>query len=372
MTVCRRARRWSTVLLPAVALVASCSADPEAARLASRPPVVEQTSSTAVPTTAAPTTTLAPTTTAAPTTTLAPTTTVPPTIMQLTGLPASDPLHVLRRALVVKIDNHPEARPQFGLNAADIVFEENVEGLTRFAAVFHSTDADQVGPIRSGRTQDVDLLGGLNRPLFAWSGGNEGTKAALRASDLIDVGPYAVEGSVYFRDRRGNESLEHTLYSSTTRLWSQAPEGFSPPPAQFEYRGAAERALGEPSTGLDVAMDGVDVRWLWDDTSRLYLRFQGGREHFDALLGQLSAANVVVLEVRYQPSPADEKSPEAQTVGSGAAWVVSDGTLRRGSWERADRRSPFTLIDSEGRTIRLTPGRTWVELARVGRVAPLV
>ena len=75
--------------------------------------------------------------------------------MPLTGLPIEDPALAARSALVVKIDNHPEARPQSGLNQADIVFEENVEHLTRFAAVFQSQAPDPVGPIRSGRTQDV-------------------------------------------------------------------------------------------------------------------------------------------------------------------------------------------------------------------------
>jgi hypothetical protein len=308
----------------------------------------------------------------APTTTAAPTTTVPPVLMQLTGLPAPDPLVALRRALVVKIDNHPQARPQFGLNAADIVYEENVEGLTRFAAVFHSTDAERVGPIRSARTQDVSLLGSLNKPLFAWSGGNAGTTAALRESDLVDVGPYTVGGSVYYRDQRADESFEHTLYSGTDRLWRQAPDGLSPPPPHFEYRSPGEAVRGEASSGVVLAMDGVDVTWLWDSATSQYLRSQNGREHRDATLGQVSAANVVVLEVDYRPSPADEKSPEAQTVGQGAAWVHTGGELVLGSWRRADRRDPFTLLDSDGRQIRLTPGRTWVELARVGRIEPLV
>ncbi|MEP7046469.1 MAG: DUF3048 domain-containing protein, partial [Ilumatobacteraceae bacterium] len=93
-------------------------------------------------------------------------------VMPLTGLPITDPSAAGRTALVVKIDNHPDARPQSGLNQADIVFEENVEQLTRFAAVFQTTAPDPVGPIRSGRTQDVELLGSLNKPIFAWSGGN--------------------------------------------------------------------------------------------------------------------------------------------------------------------------------------------------------
>jgi hypothetical protein len=119
-------------------------------------------------------------------------------------------------------------------------------------------------------------------------------------------------------------------------------------------------------------MDGVDVTWRWDGASGLYLRSQNGREHQDATLGHVSASNVVVLEFDYRPSPADEKSPEAQTVGQGAAWVHTGGELVRGSWQRADRSDVFTLVDVAGRSIRLTPGRTWVELARDGRVAPVV
>ena len=94
------------------------------------------------------------------TTVLGPTTTLPDgPKYPLTGLPMTDELKGHRVAIVVKIDNHPQARPQSGLNRADIVFEENVENLTRFAAVFQRDDADPVGPVRSGRTQDIDLLG---------------------------------------------------------------------------------------------------------------------------------------------------------------------------------------------------------------------
>ena len=106
-------------------------------------------------------------------------------VMPLTGLPIKDPALAARPALVVKIDNFPDARPQSGLNQADIVFEENVEQITRFAAVFQSQSPDPVGPIRSGREQDVQLLGSLNKPIFAWSGGNGGVTAAINGSDFV-------------------------------------------------------------------------------------------------------------------------------------------------------------------------------------------
>ena len=299
------------------------------------------------------------------------TTVAPAPVMPLTGFPVADEVLAARPALVVKIDNHPSARPQFGLNAADIVFEENVEKLTRFAAVFQSQDADRVGPIRSGRTQDVDLLGSFNQPLFGWSGGNGNVTRAINDSDLISLNPSTTNGQGgFFRDRRGSEKSEHTLYSSTQAFYTFTPIYAPAPPQQFTYRADGEAFNADPATGVDLDMDGVAVNWTWDPGSTSYLRFQGGKPHNDATFGQVSAANVVVLEVDYRPSPADARSPEAQTLGTGVAYVFTGGLVVVGTWTRDDRLQPFRLTDADGNAIGLTPGRTWVELARQGRTTP--
>ena len=343
-------------------LLASCSGSEESA---------PTTVTIELTTTTAPTTT----TTAAPSTTeVAPTTTEtvePGPTLPLTGLEASDDLVAARPALVVKIDNHPDARPQSGLNAADIVFEENVESLTRFAAVFQSQDSDPVGPIRSGRTQDVDLLGSFNSPLFAWSGGNAKVTRAINDSDLISLNPTTAgtQGGFFRSDDR---SEPHDLYASTTALYTFTPVFAPPPQAQFVFRETDEAFNGEPSTGVDVKMDGVQVNWTWDNASASYLREQDGKPHDDADLGQVSAANVVVLEVDYRASSADSRSPEAQTIGTGAAYVFTGGVLIRGTWTREDRLVAFTLIDESGSILTITPGRTWVELARKGSTTPLL
>jgi hypothetical protein len=290
--------------------------------------------------------------------------------MPLTGLPIEDPLLAGRPALVVKIDNHPEARPQFGLNAADIVFEENVEKLTRFAAVFQSQDAERVGPIRSGRTQDVALLGSLNQPLFGWSGGNANVTRAINESDLVSLNP-STAGNGFFRDKRGREDREHTLYNSTSALYAYTPVFAPAPPQQFKYLRTGEAAGGEASAGLDVKMDGVNVNWSYDAASSVYLRAQNGSPHNDASLGQVNAVNVIALVVDYIPSPADARSPEAQTLGTGEVFVFTGGKVVHGTWTRDDRLQTFTFVDDASKPILLTPGRTWVELARAGTVSPL-
>ena len=292
-------------------------------------------------------------------------------VFPLTGIATNDTQAIARSALVVKIDNHPLARPQSGLNEADIVFEENVEQLTRFAAVFQSGSSDPVGPIRSGRTQDVAMLGSLNRPLFAWSGGNARVTAAISASDLRDLSALSQQHkSAYFRSNA--KSAPHNLYSKTSSLFAFAPADAGPPPAQFTYRADGTASSGDAVAGLNLSMDGVKVAWVWDAPTKLFLRSSDGKAHRDAVdNAQLSTNNVVVLYVEYKPSPADFKSPEAQTIGKGNALVFSDGKVVKATWSRSDRLAPFVLKDSAGSVVGLTPGRTFVELGRADSAAPV-
>ena len=305
--------------------------------------------------------TAAPATTVAETTTTS--TTVPAILAPLTGLPVDAP--VTRPALVVKIDNHPKARPQWGLNQADIVFEENVEMLTRFAAVFHTSDSDPVGPIRSGRKQDVVLLESLNAPLFAWSGGNAEVTKLIRASTMVDLSHSAADKAGGYR-REGSRSAPHNLLADTSKLWTLAPEGAQPPPAQFEYRAATEEipATARETGGVKLTMDGVKVLWEWSSEFSRFIRSQDDKPHVDIDDVRINAANVVVLYVNYSKSGI---SPVARTIGSGEAWIFTAGKLFQGTWERTDAGLPFTLKDTAGDVIKLTPGNTWVELTRIGK-----
>jgi hypothetical protein len=291
-------------------------------------------------------------------------------VMPLTGLPITDPAAAARVALVVKIDNHPEARPQNGLNQADIVFEENVEQLTRFAAVFQTNAPDPVGPIRSGREQDVQLLGSLNKPIFAWSGGNPGVTAAINGSDFVvaNVQTNARQASKSYRSNA--KAVPHNLYAYGSGLFTMQPAGATPPPQQFQYLAAGEAAPGDASSGVAVQMDGVKVKWTLDAQSGTYLRFQDGKPHNDAALGQVSANNVVVLVVEYVQSSIYAPSPIAQTLGTGEVFVFTAGKVVHGTWKRDDRLNPFTLTADDGTPIKLTPGRTWVELARPDSTTP--
>ncbi len=300
----------------------------------------------------------------------------PGAVYPLLGTPITDQAAASRVAIACKIDNHPNARPQSGLNRADIVFEENVEGLTRFAAVFHSQGSDPVGPLRSGRTQDIDLLAPYNKPLFCWSGGNSRVTRAVNASDLVNVGHSASRGKGgYYRAK--DRKIPHNLFAKTTDLWTLAPEGSGPPQPQFTYRGPsdAKPATSTPVDGAKVSMYNVKVYWKWDAASGNFLRFNENlkreMEPHMADDGQVNAKNVLVLYVTYKRSTADRKSPHAVTTGSGEGFVLTDGGMIPVKWERKDASTPFTLTDSAGAIVRFTPGRTWVEVAFKKALAPV-
>lgn len=294
------------------------------------------------------------------------TTTIPIALNPLTGEPAADETILSRPAMVVKIDNHPKALPQFGINQADIIFEENVEKLTRFAAVFHSQGSDPVGPIRSGRFQDINLLGSFNKPLFVWSGGNPKVSAAIHKSDLVDLS-YTVANKDGGYKRDNSRVGPHDLFAETSKLWTLAPDGSGPPPQQFTYRSASDAVplSAQKVAGLKLSMDGVKVQWDWNATDQAFVRLQNNKPHLDPEDVQLNVHNVVILEVEYTNS----YSPTSKTLGSGKVTVFTSGVAIAGTWERSNRLIPFTLKDLSGAIIRLTPGRTFVEVARADKTA---
>ncbi len=299
-------------------------------------------------------------------------TTIPADIlrMPLTGQPISDPSEIPNRpAMAVKIENSKPGRPQQGLNQADIVFEEIInDGATRFAVVFHSQDADPVGPVRSGRYPDIPMLEAFDHPLYVWSGGNGGVTYYIRRSALVNLS--AVETSGYYRRRELNRSSEHTLYTSTDAMWEKTPAEFSVPPAVMQYLRPGEVLNADaPATSIDVVMDQVKVHWDYDADTGRYLRSQDGGPHKMEDGEQVSTENVVVMMANYLQSPIDANTPDAQMLGVNPVYIFTGGTVRVGVWLRwksTDRYAFYDNLDDPNNLteLRLQPGRTFVEIPR--------
>jgi Protein of unknown function (DUF3048) N-terminal domain/Protein of unknown function (DUF3048) C-terminal domain len=325
---------------------------------------------TTVAETSPPTTKPSPTTTQRSTTTTTSssssttTSTIPAEpVMPLTGLPIVDPALAARPAVVVKVSNDPGARPQSGLESADIVFEAWGAGPTRFATVFQSKDAPKVGPVRSARTQDVDLVGSFNGAVFACSGGNEGAMSAIRSSDLLVL--TEGKGPGWFLDK--NRRRPHATFNDTASLRSNAAADRPGPAQQFHYRKAGASADGVSSEGFKLHIQQVNAEWHFVPESNNYERSQEGKPHLLADKTQVAFSNVIVLWIGYAHSPADVRSPDGGTIGSGDAVVFTNGKMIKGKWSRDGRLDPIALTDASGGPILLTPGTTWFELANSGK-----
>ena len=296
-------------------------------------------------------------------------TTAPPrlaaNVAPLTGLPG-DPAKLSRPALLVKIDNAPKARPQAGLNDADIVVEEGVEGgITRFATLFHSGDAADVGPVRSARTSDIYIASALNHPLFAYSGTNADFEKLLDKAPIVNVGPGRFPSGYH---RVGGRPAPYNYFSSTPLLFGRAPQGASPPAPQFTYGTAVS---GDPATSAHLEFRGhvlTTVDWTWDGSA--WKRATNGTAHVDAAGKQIAVPDVVIEFVPYKDTGYTDQAgapvPEAQLIGEGDAWVLRGGQVVRGRWHKPSAEAVTTITTTDGKPIPLEPGRTWVELPAPG------
>jgi hypothetical protein len=318
-----------------------------------------------------------PTTKGDATTTSAPAAPVYP----LTGVPIDNLGLAQHPAVVVKIDNSPDARPQSGINEADVVYELLVEGITRYALVYHSQGADPVGPVRSARSSDVELLANVGSPLIAWSGANPGVNNEVRTAVdngfLVNAGQDAFPGE-YHRDN--SRKAPHNLYTSVDGLLAVgAPAGAGAPPPLFRYRDPFQPYAGGslPAPGYVVDFGGgVRAEYVWDAERAGWDRFQIDQSHsrpnsatVDANGVQVAPQNVVILFLEYGQSPSDARSPMALSSGEGDAVVLTDGKAIVGRWRRPNALSGWELVDQGGLPILLSPGRTWVALPEAGSLA---
>lgn len=293
-----------------------------------------------------------------------------PVVAPLTGVVDETGAVTGRPALSVKIDNAPKARPQLALDAADVVFEEMVEGgVTRFIAVFHSTAPDEVGPVRSVRPMDpkiVSALGGL----VAFSGGVPEFVSLMRRAPVQDVS-FDVETGAYrwAKDR----PKPHNLMARPADLWSRAdPDHSDPPPALFDFRGS-EEAFGEAgAASVRVPYSRFAApTYTWDAASGTWLRAQDGGPHLAASGDQIAPHNVIVQfvstrELSRVVDASGHAVVESIVTGEGDAWLFSAGRVAKGRWSKPDASDPTRYTDAEGNPARLAPGKTWVHFVPVG------
>jgi hypothetical protein len=279
--------------------------------------------------------------------------------------------HVPQRpALAIKVENLPAARPQYGLSAADVVYEEPVEGgITRFIVIYQCRDASRVEPVRSGRIIDPEILVQYGaHPLIGYAGAIPPAVSAIDSSSLIDLSAARAPASVYPRDP--GRYAPHNLLTSTSALYSYAnslrgPQT-TPPPSPFVF--GPQPASATPAASVHIAYQYSDVTWTWQAATQTWSRAYS--DTGPATMGEggvVHAANIIVMKVVMYPSPYPEDPTGTHEnlltlTGSGPAQVFRNGTVTNGTWKRASLGATTSYVDASGQPIALTPGQTWVEL----------
>jgi hypothetical protein len=283
----------------------------------------------------------------------------------LTDLPARGGAVPERPALAVKVDNYVAARPQRGLDAADIVFEEPVEGgITRFVAVFQCEDAQSVGPIRSARNIDVGILGQFGRPILVNVGGIDPVLADIANSPIVET-DLRFESSL--AQHPPGRSAPYDTYASTAALWARHRTLDTAPGPIFHY--AAAPPAGNRATSVRIPYSGGPVVWTYDAATGQYLRSYGTSPDRLADGTQDAAANVVVQVVQVTYGPWLENDLGGLEVqanlyedAGGPAELFRNGVEVAGTWTRDSLGAPTSFRTASGATFALQPGRTWVEL----------
>jgi hypothetical protein len=295
-----------------------------------------------------------------------------------TGLPI-DPAVADQPLLVVKIENSPASRPQSGLDAADVVVEEVVEGgVTRFFVLFHGDLPPVAGPVRSARPVDTQLLQGLGPSGFAFSGARAEVQSLLSGVPSVRI----TEGSPgFFRDPARN--APHNLYiEPVDTLAAVVARGGRPlttlgwafddavPPGELACAAGAT-ACTDPGASIEIEMSAAyRSGWTYDAAAGVYRRLQNGRAFAVTGPGAIGAANVVVLATRHFTGASGY--PETDVITQDAAAIVlRDGRRYAARWSKPTPGDPLVLLTPDGAPFPLKPGRTWVHLPPASVVSAL-
>lgn len=275
-----------------------------------------------------------------------------------------------RPLLAVKVENTPDAQPLAGLQNADIVYEEVVEGgITRFVALYHCDDVNRVGPVRSIRTTDPKILAPFSEhPLLGFSGGSKGVQAIVEDSGMT---MFDEQNATKAFSRDDGREVPHNLFVSARKLYAKgrsvAPDEPAPAsPFRFDEEVPTPSRKARSAT---VVFSGLaTAEWRWQQGH--WVRFLDGSPMMLEHGAPISADNVVIQVVRTTESEftdvAGYASPDVDLTGKGRAWVLRDGRLITGTWERNDEGEFTTFRSKSGDEIALKPGTTFVELAPTG------
>ncbi|MFN8167229.1 MAG: DUF3048 domain-containing protein [Candidatus Nanopelagicales bacterium] len=302
-----------------------------------------------------------------PTPTPTPERTVGPDASPLSGRPGG----AGKPVLVVKLDNTTFAQPHTGLTKADVVYVEEVEfGLTRLAAVFSSQLPKVVGPVRSARISDIDLLGQYGRPAFAYSGSQQRMHPLLAAASLYDVsGDKGAKG--WFRE--SGRRPPWNFMGRPKLLLERAPKASTSKDIGFVFDYATPDG-GTPVKKVTARYPDSQAQFVWNPSAKAFDVRLNKRPARATEGGTQKATTVVIQYVKQYDSGFGDKyggrTPKEETIGTGKGLVLRDGQSWPVTWTRNSRTEGTLFVGEDGQVVPFQPGQVWVVL--VNRTKPVV
>jgi hypothetical protein len=269
--------------------------------------------------------------------------------------------------LVVKIDDTTQAHPQIGLEDADIVYIEQVEGgLTRLAGVFSSVIPQRIGPVRSARISDIDIMSQFGRVAFAYSGAQSRLLPVIAAANLQDLGAQRQSPTIFTTDP--NRTQPYAMVLRADLLMRKIEEsGYQIDSAKtvgFKFGSVPEGGVDTskavmhwPAATYSATWSASESRWLLSHNNAVNFADSG------VVLGPTT---LVIQMVSITPSEYKDKvggvTPFSQTVGTGKAYVLRDGQRFITTWSRASAEGGTTFSFADGTVMNFDPGQIWIAL----------
>ncbi len=284
------------------------------------------------------------------------------------------------RPLSIMIENQVDARPQSGLNQADVVWEALAEGgISRFMAIYLENSPDKVGPVRSLRKYFLDWNAELRDGLIMHIGTADTDDPNTDALGFVTT--YNVKALGFLLEnsswRVSDRYAPHNAYSSTSELWRKSEDkGWSGIVELDKWKFKADVKVVTLNEVKPISFDwwqweenDYSVTWEYDSNQNIYLRSQGNEAHVDSETGdQLDAKNVVfqICDAYYTVDTDGKTRLVYDLIGEGPAKIFLDGTEIEGTWKKSDRIARTKYFDEAGQEIEFNRGRTWISVLPTG------
>ncbi len=269
--------------------------------------------------------------------------------------------------LVVKIDDTTQAHPQVGLEDADVVYIEQVEGgLTRLAAIFSSVIPQRIGPVRSARISDIDILSQFGRVAFAYSGAQRKLLPVIAAANLQDLGAQRQSPTIFTTDPNRIPPYAMILRADLLMEKIVANNYQIDSAKDIGYKFGELTEGGAPTEKVVMHWPAATYSATWSKEESRWLLSHNNSVNYAESGVVLGPTTLVIQMVSIIPSEYKDKvggvTPLSQTVGTGKAYVLRNGQKFVTTWNRPSAEAGTTFTFSDGTIMNFDPGQIWIAL----------